>query len=65
MWAQGLTIGVLIAAGVLTQTQRKQAAATRSVDHSWAELLEKQAKEEENELKLHQLAQAQPQAHSA
>ncbi len=64
MWAQGLTIGVLIAAGVLTQTQRREAQANRTVDHSWAELLEEQAKEEK-ELKLHQLAQAQPQQHSA
>lgn len=64
MWAQGLTIGVLIAAGVLTQSQRREAAATRTVDHSWAELLEEQAKEDK-ELKLHQLAQAQPQPHSA
>ncbi|KAI1789547.1 hypothetical protein LXA43DRAFT_1096286 [Ganoderma leucocontextum] len=64
MWAQGLTIGVLIAAGVLTQNQRAQAQANRTVDHSWAELLEEQAKEEK-ELKLHQLAQAQPQAHAA
>lgn len=64
MWAQGLTIGVLIAAGVLTQAQRQEAAANRNVDHSWAEILEEQAKEEK-ELKLHQLAQAQPQPHSA
>ena len=27
MWAQGLTVGVLIAAGILTHNQRKKAAA--------------------------------------
>ena len=64
MWAQGLTIGVLIAAGVLTQTQRQQAHENRSVDHSWAEILDEQEKEEK-ELKLHQLARANPQSQSA
>ncbi len=46
MWAQGLTIGVLIAAGVLTQSQRSQAQANRSVDHSWQNILEEQEREE-------------------
>ncbi|TBU32920.1 hypothetical protein BD311DRAFT_794677 [Dichomitus squalens] len=63
MWAQGLTIGVLIAAGVLTQTQRQQAHDNRSVDHSWAAILEEQQKEEQ-EIQLH-LTQAKPQTQSA
>ena len=64
MWAQGLTIGILIAAGILTQSQRAQEHANRSVDHSWAEILQEQEKEEK-ELKLHELAQAQRQTQSA
>ncbi|KAI0824778.1 hypothetical protein BC628DRAFT_410105 [Trametes gibbosa] len=55
MWAQGLTIGVLIAAGVLTQSSRESAHETRTVDHSWAHILEEQEKED-RENKLHQLA---------
>ncbi|KAL7282302.1 hypothetical protein PYCCODRAFT_1438735 [Trametes coccinea BRFM310] len=58
MWAQGLTIGVLIAAGVLTQTQRAQSHENRSVDHSWAHILEEQEKEEQEQLKLRDLARA-------
>ncbi|KAI0677103.1 hypothetical protein C8Q78DRAFT_987566 [Trametes maxima] len=61
MWAQGLTIGVLIAAGVLTQTQRQQQHDNRTVDHSWAHILEEQEKEEQEkqqQLKLHQLTPA-------
>ncbi|KAI0327759.1 hypothetical protein GY45DRAFT_1088596 [Cubamyces sp. BRFM 1775] len=57
MWAQGLTIGVLIAAGVLTQTQRKESHDNRSVDHSWAHILEEQEKEEQ-ENRLRDLARA-------
>ncbi|OJA16436.1 hypothetical protein AZE42_03806 [Rhizopogon vesiculosus] len=47
MWAQGLTIGVLIAAGVLTHSQRQATLQNRSVDHSWRALLVEQAREEE------------------
>ncbi|THH19764.1 hypothetical protein EW146_g1470 [Bondarzewia mesenterica] len=47
MWAQGLTIGVLIGAGILTHSQREQAAGQHSVDHSWKDVLEAEAKEEE------------------
>ncbi|KAH9900013.1 hypothetical protein C8Q73DRAFT_681709 [Cubamyces lactineus] len=57
MWAQGLTIGVLIAAGVLTQTQRQQSHDNRSVDHSWAYILEEQEKEEQ-ENRIRELARA-------
>ncbi|RPD67320.1 hypothetical protein L226DRAFT_529671 [Lentinus tigrinus ALCF2SS1-7] len=46
MWAQGLTIGVLIAAGILTQTSRSKAHETRAVDHSWQNILEEQEREE-------------------
>ncbi|KAI0368125.1 hypothetical protein BV20DRAFT_969717 [Pilatotrama ljubarskyi] len=58
MWAQGLTIGVLIAAGILTQSQRKDSHENRSVDHSWAHILEEQEKEE-RENNLRQLARSQ------
>ncbi|KAI0774136.1 hypothetical protein C8Q74DRAFT_1368639 [Fomes fomentarius] len=46
MWAQGLTIGVLIAAGILTQSQRREANENRSVDHSWKNILEEQERED-------------------
>jgi len=39
MWAQGLTVGVLIVAGALTQRQRAEAAKRTNRDHSWAELV--------------------------
>ena len=61
MWAQGLTIGVLIAAGILTQSQRSEAQAHRSVDHSWKNILEEQEKEEkEIESRLGRLPSSQP-----
>ncbi|KAF9782738.1 mitochondrion protein [Thelephora terrestris] len=47
MWAQGLTIGVLIAAGILTHQVRAQAAAHRPVDHSWSQVIEEQQREKE------------------
>lgn len=48
MWAQGLTIGVLVGAGILTHQQRQEAAEHRGVvDHSWKDVLEAEAKEEE------------------
>ncbi|OBZ75928.1 Respiratory supercomplex factor 2, mitochondrial [Grifola frondosa] len=43
MWAQGLTIGVLIGAGVLTHSQR---VLQREADHSWVGILEEQQKEQ-------------------
>jgi len=46
MWAQGLTIGVLIAAGALTHTKRAEAAKIGNHDHSWAVVLEQQEIEE-------------------
>jgi len=43
MWAQGLTIGILIGAGVLTHSQRAEAAAhPQQVDHSWANIIEEE-----------------------
>ena len=65
MWAQGLTIGVLIAAGILTQSQRNKAHQNRSVDHSWQNILEEQEREEkEIQSRLAALA-AQPVSASA
>ena len=45
MWAQGLTIGVLIAAGALTHTERAKAIDDgpihhNNVDHSWRDIIE-------------------------
>ena len=48
MWAQGLTIGILIATGIITHSQREEAAKHNSVDHSWRELLEAEAREAES-----------------
>jgi hypothetical protein len=48
MWAQGLTIGILIATGIITHSQREEAAKHHSVDHSWRELLEAEAQEAES-----------------
>ena len=61
MWAQGLTIGVLITAGILTQSQRKAQMENRSVDHSWKNILEEQEREErEINSRITQLAASQP-----
>ena len=46
MWAQALTVGVLIAAGALTHAQRQKAMENRTVDHSWMEMLEEQQRED-------------------
>ena len=62
MWAQGLTIGVLIAAGVMTQSQRTQSAKhDRNVDHSWKNILEEQERERK-EMELRLRAHSQPAA---
>jgi len=54
MWAQGLTIGILIGAGILTQSQRAEAAAhPQHVDHSWAHIIEEEEEaERQSELRL-------------
>ena len=57
MWAQGLTIGILIAAGIVTHSERTDAARHQIVDHSWRELLEAEAKEAESR-KIPQLSSA-------
>ena len=57
MWAQGLTIGILIAAGIVTHSERTNAAKHHAVDHSWRELLEAEAKEAESR-KIQQLSPA-------
>jgi len=46
MYAQGLTIGVMIAAGIMTHSQRQSAAENRHAapDHSWAIVLAEQDK---------------------
>lgn len=46
MWAQGLTVGVLIASAGLATTEAKGAKNAHRVDHSWALILEEQRKEE-------------------
>ncbi|KAG6850920.1 hypothetical protein H0H93_006746 [Arthromyces matolae] len=46
MWAQGLTIGLLIVAGALTQSKRAAAAKHANTDHSWRDLLAQQEQEE-------------------
>lgn len=48
MWAQGLTIGILIATGIITHSQREEAAKHNNVDHSWRELLDAEAREAES-----------------
>jgi len=48
MWAQGLTIGIVLAAGILTQRNKSDAVAkVKTADHSWAAMLEEQRLEEE------------------
>lgn len=49
LWAQGLTIGVIIATAALTHSQRAQAANMRkhSPDHTWVYLLDEQRLEKE------------------
>ncbi|KAF5393049.1 hypothetical protein D9757_001183 [Collybiopsis confluens] len=44
MWAQGLTIGILIAAGALNHLQQKD-AVDKHVDHSWQDVLAQQERE--------------------
>ncbi|KAF8806269.1 hypothetical protein BYT27DRAFT_7191593 [Phlegmacium glaucopus] len=49
MWAQGLTIGLLIVAGALTHGQRLLRAEERQHDHSWKDLLEQQERDRRQE----------------
>jgi len=45
MWAQGLTIGLLIVAGALTHSQRAESAKHLNTDHSWKDLLDQQERD--------------------
>ncbi|KAI0824772.1 hypothetical protein BC628DRAFT_410619 [Trametes gibbosa] len=59
MWAQGLTIGIIIAAGVLTHSQRAKQYDEEddhrfrhiAPDHSWKDILDQEAKEQALEAK--------------
>jgi hypothetical protein len=48
MWAQGLTIGILIAAGMLVQSNKANGTGfrKRGVDHSWKDIIELQEAEQ-------------------
>ncbi|KAJ7591466.1 hypothetical protein C8J56DRAFT_935644 [Mycena floridula] len=48
MWAQGLTIGLLLAAGALSSTQRREGRHSPE-DHSWREVVEQYEKQHETE----------------
>ncbi|KAL0950150.1 hypothetical protein HGRIS_010146 [Hohenbuehelia grisea] len=56
MWAQGLTISLLIAAGALTSSQRAEALQHRNTDHSWRDVLEQQEKEQQDQERAKLLA---------
>ncbi|KAI0736153.1 hypothetical protein C8Q72DRAFT_803032 [Fomitopsis betulina] len=64
MWAQGLTIGVLIAAGVLTHAHRQEAAEHRQVDHTWRGMVQ-EFENEERDRKQYQLMHAPVPAHTS
>jgi len=50
MWAQGLTVGIVLAAGILTHANRQEASARgTTTDHSWAAMLEEQRLEKEQQ----------------
>ncbi|TFK43847.1 hypothetical protein BDQ12DRAFT_709523 [Crucibulum laeve] len=49
MWAQGLTIGILIVAGALKHANRVAATQVESQDHSWRDLLEQQERDRQAE----------------
>jgi len=51
MWAQGLTVGILIVAGALQGAKRREAAQNKHIDHSWQEILSEQ-EHRENKIKL-------------
>ncbi|KAH9951719.1 hypothetical protein B0H21DRAFT_717202, partial [Amylocystis lapponica] len=53
MWAQGLTIGIIIAAGALTHSRRAKEIDENGIryiapDHSWKEILEQEEQNEAN-----------------
>ncbi|KAF8638599.1 hypothetical protein AX17_002140 [Amanita inopinata Kibby_2008] len=66
MWAQGLTIGLLIAAGALTQSKRMEQSKAMQPDHSWIEVLEHHEKERlEAEQLMNEEAKMEPKATAA
>ncbi|PPQ66732.1 hypothetical protein CVT26_009533 [Gymnopilus dilepis] len=58
MWAQGLTIGLIIAAGALTHSKRSQMAAEGLHDHSWMDVIEQQERDRREEARLAAAARA-------
>ncbi|KAJ2929224.1 hypothetical protein H1R20_g7876, partial [Candolleomyces eurysporus] len=61
MWAQGLTVGLLIAAGALTSSSKKEFAKEHNLDHSWRDIIEQQ----ERDRKLEEAALSKQVAHAA
>ncbi|KAF6762034.1 hypothetical protein DFP72DRAFT_877829 [Ephemerocybe angulata] len=49
MWAQGLTIGLLIVAGALTHKSRAEQAVKHVTDHSWKDVLDQQERDRQLE----------------
>jgi len=50
MWAQGLTIGIVLAAGILTHANQQEVTSkAKTTDHSWAAMLEEQSLEKERQ----------------
>jgi hypothetical protein len=47
MWAQGLTIGLLIVAGALTHSRSR--LGQHEVDHSWKDILDQQERDRRQE----------------
>ncbi|KAF5332013.1 hypothetical protein D9758_014573 [Tetrapyrgos nigripes] len=58
MWAQGLTIGILIVAGALKHSQSQAALSAKYEDHSWRDVVEQQERERQEDEKAAQAAQA-------
>jgi len=49
MWAQGLTIGLIIVAGALTQTRRAARIENGMNDHSWKDVIDQQERDRKAE----------------
>ncbi|KAJ7068808.1 hypothetical protein C8F01DRAFT_1119393 [Mycena amicta] len=53
MWAQGLTIGIILtAAGLKTNLNKGESASRPVADHSWMEVLEQQEKDRQEEERI-------------
>jgi hypothetical protein len=48
MWAQGLTIGILIVAGALSAQRRAAVASEGHLDHSWKDVLDQKERDLEH-----------------